>query len=119
MLDEFAWGRKDATSEAECGSLDNVPQPNGYIQRLDSLGFDSNDQFQINEIGKKEDESQSNPSKPQQPKKAKNLNTNTILCRKRKYEGRNKNNKNNDSTILFLKICLENCCVKYETRCDV
>ena len=43
MLDEFAWGRKDATSEAECGSLDNVPQPNGYIQRLDSLGFDSNE----------------------------------------------------------------------------
>jgi len=43
MLDEFAWGRKDATSEAECGSLDLVPQPNGYIKRLGDLGFDSNE----------------------------------------------------------------------------
>ena len=43
MLDEFAWGRKDATSEAECGSLDNVPQPNGYIQRLGDLGFESSE----------------------------------------------------------------------------
>jgi hypothetical protein len=39
MLDEFAWGRKDAASVEECGSLDNIPQPGGYIQRMEGLGF--------------------------------------------------------------------------------
>ena len=43
MLDEFAWGRKDATTVEECGSLDHVPQPSGYIQRLGNLGFESNE----------------------------------------------------------------------------
>lgn len=43
MLDDFAWGRRDATSEAECGSLEGVPRPNNYISRLEDLGFDDNE----------------------------------------------------------------------------
>lgn len=43
MLDDFAWGRQDATSEAQCGSLSGIPSPNNYIARLEELGFDHNE----------------------------------------------------------------------------
>lgn len=39
MLEDFAYGRVDATSESQSGKIDGIPSPNNYIARLESLGL--------------------------------------------------------------------------------
>ena len=39
MLDEFAYGRKDAGSASECGNFENYPKEGNYVSVLESKGF--------------------------------------------------------------------------------
>ena len=39
MLEDFAYGRVDAESEAHAGNVDGVPSSNDYVSRLESLGL--------------------------------------------------------------------------------
>ena len=39
MLDEFLYGRKDAQSVDQCGSLESVPSSSNYVSNLQSKGF--------------------------------------------------------------------------------
>lgn len=39
MLDDFSFGRKDAATASECGSIKNVPSEKNYVSHLTTLGF--------------------------------------------------------------------------------
>ena len=39
MLEDFAYGRADSSSESQCGNVDGVPDSNNYVSRLESLGL--------------------------------------------------------------------------------
>ena len=39
MLDDFFYGRKDASSVSECNSLSNIPTANNYVENLKEKGF--------------------------------------------------------------------------------
>ena len=41
ILDNFAYGRKDAVSVEECGGSFETPSEGNYVSKFESLGFSS------------------------------------------------------------------------------
>jgi hypothetical protein len=39
MLDDYFFGRKDATSESECNDISNVPNSGNYADNMMAKGF--------------------------------------------------------------------------------